>query len=283
LPEFLLPKIKPKVIDSIIRRNDIIGKIAGINLKPIDFNDEYEFKEYLDAIIRLKGDENYTGLFIEGYKDLSKESIFRIEEFTNMKISDGENIKITNLPLIMKEICNRMKTNLEEKEILVISDNKEKIKALIKGISKDIRFITAIGCEKDNDEIYEYILEETGLSLFYPSNIKRILGNYSIIINLIGNLQIDFSKVRKNCIIFDFGNGIHLSNKRTLPFIKDFAFALNDLSIEENIWMEGIVLSSLAESLIGGNMKGIRYLYCEDNYYTIEDYVKSFINIKGNF
>ncbi|WP_313757829.1 hypothetical protein [Tissierella sp.] len=271
------------MIDSITRRNDIIGKVAGINIKHIDFNDEYQFREYLNAIIRLKGDENYTSLFIEEYKNLSKDLIFHIEEFTNMKISDGENIKITNLPLIMREICNIMKSNLEEKEILVICDNKERMKAVIKGISKDIRFITAIGCEKDNDEIYEYILEETGLSLFYSSNIKRILENYSIIINLIGNLQIDFSKVRKNCIIFDFGNGIHLNNKKTLPFIRDFAFDLNDLGIEENIWIENIVLSSLAESLIGGNIEGIRYLYCEDNYYSINDYVKSFINIKGNF
>ncbi len=283
IPEFILPKIKPNVIDDIMRGNDIVGKIAGINLKPIDFNDKHEFREYLNVLIKFKEDESYDRLFIEGCKDLDKEIIFNIEEFTNMKISDGEYIKITNLSKVMKEICNLLKDNLEEKEILIICDNKERMKKIIKGISRNVRFITAIGCEEDNEEIYEYILDETGLSLFYPSNIERILGNYSIIINLIDNLEINFSKVRRNCIIFDFVDGIYLDNKKSFFPIKDFAFNLNDLGINENRWIRGEVLSSLAESLICNNIEAVTYLYSQGKHYTIKDYVNSFIRVKGKF
>lgn len=198
-----------------------------------------------------------------------------------MKIPDGEDIKITNLPLVMKTICNLMKDSLDEKEILVICDKKERTKRIIKVISKDVRFITAIGCEKDNDEIYEHILEETGLSLFFPSNIDRILENYSIIINLIDNLDLDFSKVKRNCIVFDFGQGNVY--KKTPPFIKDFAFDLNDLGIKENILIKNKVFSNLAEALTNDKNKNVKYLYSERNFFSIKDYVNLFIKVKGKF
>ena len=280
IPEVFLPKIKPKIIDDIIIESDIIGKIVGINLKPIDFDDESQLQEFLNAIIKLKS-ENSTRLFIEGHENLSKEKINNIEQFTNMKIPDGENTKIINLPFVMKDICKTIKENLEEKEILVICDNKEKTKRIIKEISKDVKFVTAIGCEEDNDEIYEYILEETGLSLFYPSNIKRILENYSIIINLIDDVELDFSKVRRNCIVFDFGKGNSLDNKKRPPFIEDFGFNLADLGIKENKFIKSKILSSLSEALTGDKNKKIKYLYSDKNYYSIKDYVNLFIKLKG--
>ena len=265
-----------------MRENDIIGRMAGINLKPIDFDDEYKLKEYLNAIMKLK-DEDCTKLFIEGYEKLNKETIYHIQEFTNMKILDGEETRINNLPLVMKDICNLMKEDIAEKEILVICDDKEKTKRTIKEISKDVRFVTAIGCEEYNDEIYEYILEETGLSLFYPVNIDRILENYSMIINLMDGLSLDFSKVRRNCIVFDFGQGNSLHNNKRPPFIQDFAFNFNDLGVNKNRLMQNRVLSNLFEALVEDRKKDIKYLYSEGNYYSIKDYVNLFIKVKGKF
>lgn len=280
IPEIFLPKIKPKIIDDIIGESDIIGKIVGINLKPINFNDESQLKEYLNGIVKLKG-EDCNRLFIEGYENLSIEAINRIEEYTNMKIPNGEDTKITNLSLAMREICSLSKEDLEEKEILVICDDKERTKRIIKEISKDVRFVTVVGCENYNDEIYEYILEETGLSLFYPSNIERILENYSIIINLIDDLKLDLSKIRRNCIVFDFGKGNLFVNKKRVPFIQDFAFDLNDLGVNKNKFIKDNVRANLSEALSLKKNIEIKYLYSDKNYYLVKDYVNLFIKLKG--
>lgn len=282
LPEFILPKIKPKIIDNIMREEEIIGKIAGINLKHIDFSDEYKLNEYLNAIIKLKG-EDYTKLFIEGYDKLGKEIKDYIQEFTNMKILDGEETRINNLSSVIKHIYNLSQENLDEKEILVICDDKEKTKRIIKEISKDVRFVTAIGCEKYNDEIYEYILEETGLSLFYPTNIDRILENYSMIINFMDNLCIDFTRARRNSIVFDFRKENFFGNKKRTPFIEDFAFNLKDLGINENRFIENKISSNLFEAIIDDRKEEIKYLYSEGKYYSIEDYVNLFVKVKGKF
>lgn len=279
VPGLLLPKLNPRIIDDILIEENIIGKIAGINLKPIDLEDEHQLKEYLNAIIKLK-DENSTKLFIEEYENLSKKVISQIEEFTNMKVTNGEETRITNIPLVMNDICHILKENLEDKEILIICDNKEKSKRIIKEISKGVKFVTTIGCEKDNDEIYESILEETGISLFFPSNIDRVLENYDMIINLVDNLELNLSKIRKNCILFDFGRGNDLDSSKRPPSISDFAFNLKDLGINGNQFIGNKITSDLYEALVENRNRGINYLYAGGNYYSIKDYVSSFIKVK---
>lgn len=279
VPELLLPKLNPRIIDNILIEENIIGKIVGINLKPIDLEDEHQLKEYLNAIIKLK-DENSTKLFIEEYENLSKKVISQIEEFTNMKVANGEETRITNIHLVMNDICHILKENLEDKEILIICDNKEKTKRIIKEISKGVKFVTTIGCEKDNDEIYEYILGETGISLFFPSNVDRVLENYDMIINFVDNLELNLSKVRKNCMIFDFGKGNDLGSRKGPPPINDFAFNLKDLGIKENQFIGKKITSDLFEALVENRNRGIKYLYAGGNYYSIKDYVSSFIKVK---
>lgn len=237
----------------------------------------------MKAIKEIKEVED-TNLYIEGQEYFKQDVLDYIEEMVDMKISNGEDTKIKYLPMIMKDIFKSMKDSLEEKEVLVICDDKEKSKKIIKGISKDAVFITAIGCNKDEqEEIYDYILEEVGLSLFYPSNINRVLENYSLIINFTDNIKYDFSRTRRNCVFFDFGFGNNIGNRKKFPIIKDIGFSLKDLGLNETKWLDKVVKASVREALEEKNGQSKVYLYIDNDYYLIKDYINLFIKVKGHF
>jgi hypothetical protein len=260
----------------------VIGKIVGINLKPMDLNNKEDLDEYLKALAKLK-DENSNTLFIEGYENLSSSTLDYIQEFTEMKIFNGEHTKLSNILTVIRRIYSILKEDVGDKEILVICDEKEMTKRIIKEVAKDFRFIAAIGCEEYNDEIYEYILEETGLSLFYPANIHKILSQYSIIINFTGELEFDISNAKRNAIVFNFSKTNLKDNKNRVYFIEDYGFDLKELGIKKPEWIDSKIPSSLFETLLGSENKSINYLVAGNNYYSIKDYVNSFIKVKGRF
>lgn len=276
VPEFLLPKIKPSIIDDIIKDKDIIGKIVGINMKPIEFNDEKELERYIIGIRNIKT-EDCTKLYIEDHESIPDEILEYIEDALGMDIPTGISIKLNHIPLVVKKIYSLLEEDLGQKEVLILSDDKEVLRNTIKGISKDFKLITAIGYDnKYENEIYEYILEETGLSLFYSSNINKILGNYSVIINLINDFNLDFSKIKRNCLIFDFSKGFIIKDNT----IEDFIFELKDMN--EVKWIENKVASNLYECLKTDDKEEIPYLQCGNDYYTVGEYINRFIKLRGN-
>lgn len=285
VPYTLLPSIKPKIIDNIIRKDDIIGKVAGVNIKPIEFSCEKELGEYIMGIKKI-GMKDLSGMYLEEAEYIPKEAIKHIEGKLGMKISQDKNIKINHIPLVIKKIYNLLDDDLQGKEVLVISKDKETTKKVVKGISKDIKFITTLGCNpEENEEIYEYILEETGLSLFHSSDIDKILGRYSIIINLADDFKLETSKIKRNAIVFDFSHGNIFkpkeNNNNAFQSITDFGFDLQDLYLDKNKWLDDKVNSELY-GILNGNLPGeIRYVCLENNYYSIKAYINSFIKIRG--
>lgn len=282
IPEFLFPKIKPHIIDDIVKSESLIGKIAGINMKPIEFNDEKELEKYIIGIRNIKT-ENCTNLYIEDHRYIPDEILEYIENTLDMNISKGISIKISQIPLIIKKIYTLLREDLGEKEVLILCKDKEILKKIIKGVSKDLKLITAVGYDdKYENEIYEYILEETGLSLFCSSNINKILGNYSIIINLMKDFNLDIDKIKRNCLFFDFsGKSLVKKEERKFNKIGDFVFQLEDTDINKIKWIEKDIHSDLYESLNGNCKKEISYLSCGNDYYTIEEYVNLFIKHRG--
>lgn len=280
IPEIFLPKFKPVIIDEIEMDDNIIGKIAGINLKPIDINKESVFYEYIKAINKIRTEE-YSRLFIEGVDNYNKEILVNLQEALNIKIMDGENTKISNLSFVIDNIYRFLKESSNEKEVLILCDNKEVTKKIIKTISKSVRFITISGCDKNsNEEIYEFILEEIGLSLFYPYDIQRILENYNIIINFLDNLALDFSKVKRNCIIFDFSKNRVISNNR-ITAIEDFGFYIKDIGIKDSKWINNKISTTLYEFLMGCMNHKSKYVFVKNQYYSIKDYVNLYLKVKG--
>lgn len=283
LPYRFLPNFSPRIIDSITRKGDIIGKIAGINRKPIDFNCDQALEEYIMSIKKIDIG-NFRNLYLEEVDYIPKVAIGYMESSLGLKVSSSNHIRIEHIPLVVKKIYSQLNSDLKNKEVLVISRDKEIMKNIIKGISKDFKFITVPGSNPiDNEHVYDFILAETGLSLFHSSDINKILNKYNIIINLDDDFKLDTSKIRRNALFFDFTQGSLLNFKENNKFhrIKDFGFKLGDLDLDDNKWLEKDIDSNLY-GLLDGKLPGdVEYLYLEKNCYTIKDYINNFIKIKG--
>ena len=282
IPYRLYPRIKPRIIDDIVKDNDIIGKVAGVNLKPIRFDYEKELKEYIIGIKKLNL-EGFTKLYLEEWRGLPKETISYMESEIGLKIDPDEYAKIPYIPLVIESIFNILDEDLENKEILVMSKEKEISKRIIKELSKITKFITFWGCNmEDSEEIYEYILEETGLSLFNSSNIDKILGKYSIIVNDIDDFKLEPSKIKKNTIIINFNRKDQEYNKNfKLYGIGNFGFDLNDLGFSNNKWLESKLDIELYNFINEDNLGEVKYLYVESNWYSLREYTNLFIKLKG--
>lgn len=284
LPYKLLPDIKSNIIEDIVQKDDIIGKIAGVNIKPIDFNCNRALEKYIMEIRKL-GIENCHNIYLEEIDYIPKEAIEYMEESLNLKISKSNHIIVQYIPMVIKKIYKIMNDSLRDKEVLVISRDKEVAKKTIKLISKDIKFITNIGCsEEDSEEIYNYIFEETGLSLFNSSDINRIIGRYNILINFTKDFKLEKSKIKRNAIVFDLSleNNSDCKDNNIVNSIKDFGFKIEDISIKKNNWIDHKLNSNLYEMLNGRESGSVEFLYLKNEIYSIEDYVKSFIKLKGN-
>ena len=55
--------------------------------------------------------------------------------------------------------------------------------------------------EEEQNHLYDYILEETGISIFYPQILKTAV-NYSIVINFMDNVD-HILLLRRYVLVFD--------------------------------------------------------------------------------
>lgn len=254
-------------------------------MKSIDFNCKKEIKEYVIGIKKL-GIENFDGLYMEDSRYISKEVINYMEDEIGLKILSNKYSKVPYIPLVIKAIYNILNENLKSKEVLVISKNKEASKKIIKEIAKITQFITNSGCNLDDSEdVYEYILKETGLSLFTSPNVDKILGKYSIIVNLNDDFKLESMNINRNTIIFDLNREEYLECEKNINSrlykIKDFGFDLEDLGVSKNKWLTSIVNMQLHDLIIGEIPVNVKYLYLGEDWYSIKNYVNSFIKLKG--
>lgn len=280
IPEAFTPRFKPRIIDKILKGDKTIGKVAGINLKPVDLRDEKDLHKYIKAIENLKNEE-YNRLYMEGQEDIDDQILDYLQEALSLEILNGRDLRIKSLPLAMRMIYGYLKENLEDREVLVLCDQKDTVKEVIKEISKDVKLITITGCSpEENEEIYDYVFEEVGLSVFYPSKIEKVIGNYSIIINFMDSSKFDFSRVRRNSILFNFSN-YHILDNNRLAVIEDFGFDLRDIGIRSK-WINSKISTTLYENLLGREYQELKYLYCKNQYYLIKDYISLYLKVKGH-
>lgn len=278
-----MPSIKPKVIQYIQREETGGIIVTGINVKAIDFDNNAQLDKYLEGIKEIITEE-VSGIYIEGQEGLNGDILKYIEETINIKMFYGEDIKIKFLPIILKKTYRILKDNLEEKEILILDDNKERIKKTIKEISKYLGYISVIGLDRDQqDDLYDYILEETGISIFYPLNVDKIAGNYSIVVNFLDDVDYIFNKLRRNSLVFDFSNIEHESINNRPPYIQDFYFIFEGIEVEGRKIVNTKISSSLFEALSLGEYKGDILLYGDGKHYFLRNYIDNFVKIKGRF
>src|SRR5699024_1305609 len=120
----------------------------------------------------------------------------RIQFETSMEIPKGLDIKLYNIPLILKEISRIQKKDIGKEEVLIISSDRDNIIKTIDSISNVFNFISLIGLDKDEeDELCSEILKTRGLSIFQPKNLEKNLNRYNIIINLEEEFYIDKNQI----------------------------------------------------------------------------------------
>ncbi|MBZ2176050.1 hypothetical protein K8M07_12450 [Schnuerera sp. xch1] len=287
IPNKLIPEARPKILDYFYDKDgNIIGKVGGIFLNRCSWEKEDTIKEFILAIEELR-DDNTVSLIIEEPSLLSVQSINLIEDETNLKVFNKVKASMKLLPLVLNSIYERLGNDLKGKEVLIIGDDKECTKKVIESICKDISFITLTGYYEDDEieNIYEYILENTGLSIFYSKNIDRILTNYSIVINLIDNYCLNTQKLRKEAIVFDLSidgkitSNIIGNSKATI--IEDFVFKGDGLNIKRTKFLSSLVYAYIYEQMGEFKLENLDGLYVNGQIYKIRDLVDYKIKSKG--
>mgnify|MGYP000441968961 CR=1 FL=1 len=285
MPKGLIPQIKPKVVNYFYdSEGNAVGKAVGIILKDYDESDLVQ--EFILALEKLKNDR-LQFLLIEDLHIFNKGQLELIEKSTNLKVVNGMNILVDFLPIVLDSIYRLLDKDLKSKEVLVIGNNEEVTKKVIESICKVVRFVTITGnFQKESVEnIYQYILEKTGLSVFYSKNIDRILTNYSIIINLIDNCRLNNKKIRNGAIIFDFSFDKYLSrelrNNSRLTAIEDFMFKGDDVNFNNNGIIPELIPSHIYQYLIKRKLDDYYGVYANGHIYSTEDLVNLQIRNKG--
>lgn len=286
IPDFILPKYRPRVIDDIIKEEKVIGCVLAINLKEIDLRADSCLDEYINKILNLKSEEDNL-LYIEGLEDIDINILNEIELRTSMTIPTGEKNWFYNVPIILKRLLKHLNENSFEDEVLIICGDKEKTVELIKMIPEDLRFISIIGKNEDIlEEIYEVILEDTGISLFQPSNIENTIKDYNVIINLSNEVIGDFKSMRRKAIIFDLSSTKSLSKiigdyKHNI-IINSISISIKNTDILKNIWVGEEVSPRVYELLMADKCKEFNKIQWKNHYYSINEFINKVIKIKGN-
>lgn len=281
LGSFLIPKLKPKIIDTIEIEDKIVGKIAGINLKDIDLQNKDDINEYLKSIKSII-DSDFNNLYIEGQEEMGEELIKYIGKELHLSIDTGYSNKIRYLPEMIVNIFKVLKEEPSQKELLIVGEDSKTIKQFAVNISNQFKFISIYGVDED-DDVYDFILENTGVSAFFPTDLNKVIKNYSVIINLSDYIfdSSYYEKTKRSTIVFDFGN----TNKQ-FSTIQDFGYKIKNLKMKQTPYLSKVINSSLCESFkseVEHDYIVPKSIISGGKAYGIEEYIKLFIKFKGKF
>lgn len=284
VPKIFLPRFIPKIIESIKIDEDKTLHIVGVNTKSIDYSQPLLLEEYINSILKLHL-ENCRTIVIEGIGSMDDDVGDLIYNKTNLKIPKGEGIRLFNIPIIIRHVLKAFNRDMNQEEVLIITENKGWALELIGGLSKDFKFISLVGMDDlGKDEIYNEILDSIGLSIFQPLNINEILKNYGVVINL---SELEFLKpgsIRKNAIIIDFSRSKSIKSSMKSSsnmIIEDIVFNMKSLNIGEIPWIDDEISPQLYEGFFGQRLESFDQIFINNKCCNIGDYVNDEIRIKG--
>lgn len=268
-------QILPAVVDEIVKDGEILAKVAGVNLKRIEISDEAQMRKFIQGIEKIKPDDA-DKIFIEEFENKPIEIIRNIEEETGLKFSLGRNTKISNIYNLINEIYNTLNVDNNSTDTLIITDDKELLMDVIADLQDYINFFSVIGMDVNiRDEVYDQVLTHSGISIFQPESIGKILSNYGTIINFNDRLDIDVNRIRNNAVILDFSQNksfkVLEKNKKNVIYIEDIGFKMEI----NNIGTDGIISSALWEALGMDEKNKCSHIYTRGGYYTISEFVEN--------
>ncbi|WP_262429399.1 hypothetical protein [Paratissierella segnis] len=280
LPDFLFPKFKPKILDYIKKDKENLGRIIGINLKPINFLDESQLSMFIEGILKLKSCDD-TMFYIEGMEHIPKFILIEIGKRTGLNFKFGDNTRIFNIPQIIIKAYDILEEDYNSKETLVICKDKERLLELMQMLSDHFKFLSVFGLDEvGKNELYEAILEATGISIFQPVQIDRLIKNYNIIINFNDEIDFNISNIRSDALIIDF------SEKKPFNLVDKKGIIIEDINFElniENEFIEKFVSPPFLESLCEDWDKVFTRIKVKDSFYSIEEIIGLKVKLKGKF
>lgn len=223
--------------------------------------------------------KDISTLYIEGCDRFSKDVLKRIETAVGIEFTTGNTIKIQNIETLLKEISILLNRELYKNDLLILCDDKKRLAEIIKILPKELNCIANVGIKEEN--LYEDILKETGVSIYEPYKIEKAIKNFHIIINYSEESIVDITKIRNEGLVLDFSSnrvfkGINKLNKNII-YIEDF----NYTSKLKSKWIDRLVSSKLYEAIYGAGTSNFKQIYTEDNYWNLDDYIDSKIKKRG--
>lgn len=273
-------KNKCKKIDQIIKDDNVIGQVYGINLKPLNYNDEEELEEYISKIKNCIDDE-YLYLYIE--ESLPANVKKTIANALSIMLSSGNDIRLYNIAHIVEALKSKWKSDTMKKEILIISNSKDETIEVIESISNGFSFISVLGLnDLDGEDVYEKILDDTGISVYFPKKENISLKKYGLIINTLDDNFINLKDIKNKAIIIDFSE--------TKPFsaanryvIEDISIDIGEIGLIDNQWIGKEIRSDLFNCFNNKDYKSFSRIYKNKSLLTIDEFLNQGIKIKGGY
>lgn len=273
-------KYKGKKIHQIFKEDHVICQVYGINLHSLNYHDEEDLEEYISQIKDVIDDE-YTYIYIEESLPISVKKT--IADSLSMRLSEGKDIRIYNIPYIIEALKSKWKRDTMKKEILIISNNKDEVIGVIDSISNEFSFISVLGLnDSDGEDVYKKILDDTGISVYFPNRDNISMKRYGLIINTLDDISISLKDIKNNAIIIDFSE--------TKPFtginryvIEDVSIDISGLGLIDNPWIGKEVSSDLFQCFGEAQYKSFNRIYKNDDLFTIEDFLSQGQKIKGGY
>lgn len=272
IPDFILPKFRPRIVEEVMNEGNVIGRVAGVNLKELDFSNEEDCDLFINGIESVK-EEGDLNIYIENLESLPEEVLKEVENRTNLKFCSGDDIRIGNLPILIREIYGSLARDINSTDTLIICDDKCIILEIIELLKDTINFFTIYGISDDKKEyFYDEVFINTGISIFQPKSIQRIIKNYGTIINFSDEIDLDKFDFSNHSVIIDFSDykPLKIFQNRKLDI-----FYIEDINLKSNInsnWI-GEFVNPDVFATIDGRDSVLKQIYTKDSYYFIDDYI----------
>lgn len=228
-------RIKPRIVCNFNSKDDNLLKGYGVGV--FITQKDYTKEEYLSKIIKsinLLGIEDATNLIIEDVNSLNIEEINELERSCKLKVLTGRNIASKYIPYVLKEIYKLRNQRLNEKEILIISDDTYLTENAALDIAKNSNYLTILSKDINfSKNLRMELLQKTGLSLQLMTNLDRKINRFDVIVNLAANAQFNIGDVKIRSLIIDLGIGRRFAamcnNRKDLLIITDLLFRNNGI------------------------------------------------------
>lgn len=272
--KFVTPMFMPKKIDTMCFNKDKRVHIVGINLRKVNYQEEEILNEFISKLLKIKS-QNQGYLYLEDMDGMDKKILKVIEKETGMKIPTGLDIKIFNIPLILEEISNLSKRNIRDSEVLIIGENKDQLLNTINQVAHLLRFISLIGIDQaGQDEIYQEVLETTGLSILQPKKYESDLKKYDVIINLSDKQLVDVSRIKRESIVFDLSLSKNLTSIKNPLVISDISIACKGETVGSGHPIANHISSGPYQFISNGRKEKFHRVYIKDRYYDLKEFFK---------